>query len=396
MSAEHEPFILRGRILVDTELREGAVVVEQGHIAAVLDAPAAQASELPDPLAGAPADRIIASGFIDLQLNGAFGADCSEGPEALAHIARELPRTGVTTFLPTLVSTEREAYPAMLAALPCALGPGPSAQSPDGASALGWHLEGPWLTIRRKGAHREEAIEGATFDQLDDLPDTVRLVTLAPDRVGAHEAIRRLVARGITVSLGHTDADYDTFRAAVDAGATLATHLYNAMSPFHHRAPGAVGAALDDPRITATLIADGIHTHPAAARIAIRAKTPARIALVTDAISAVNLGTGQNSTAHTLGHQSVHVDATSARLADGTLAGSVLTMDTAIRNLVAWTAATPAEALRMASATPARALTLTDRGRIAPSLRADLTVLDAYLEVLATFVAGALSHHRDT
>jgi len=129
MSAEHEPFILRGRILVDTELREGAVVVEQGHIAAVLDAPAAQASELPDPLAGAPADRIIASGFIDLQLNGAFGADCSEGPEALAHIARELPRTGVTTFLPTLVSTEREAYPAMLAALPCALGPGPSAQS---------------------------------------------------------------------------------------------------------------------------------------------------------------------------------------------------------------------------------------------------------------------------
>ena len=209
-------------------------------------------------------------------------------------------------------------------------------------------------------------------------------MTLAPERSGAAERTRRLSERGVVVSLGHTNATYDEFRAGIAAGATLVTHLFSAMSPFHHRAPGAAGAALTDDRVSVGLIVDGIHCHPASVRLAMKAKGVERTVLVTDMIS----GAGQGPGTYDLGGQEIRVDATSARLVDGTLAGSVLTMDEAVRNVVTLAKATVAEACRMASEVPARVLGLSSKGRLAPGCDADLVLLDEHLRVQATYVAG--------
>jgi N-acetylglucosamine-6-phosphate deacetylase len=201
------------------------------------------------------------------------------------------------------------------------------------------------------------------------------------------ERIRTLRARGVLVSLGHTDATAEEFQAGVDAGATMATHLYNAMSPFEHRAPGAIGAALTDDRVTVGLIADGIHSHPASLQLAVRAKGAVRIALVSDLMAAGGMPPGR----YELGGQPVTVDEDSARLADGTLAGAILTLDGAIRNIVRWTDATPAQAIGMATEVPARLLGLADAGRIAVGCDADLVLFDEDLRVQATYIAGRLA-----
>jgi N-acetylglucosamine-6-phosphate deacetylase len=285
----------------------------------------------------------------------------------------------VTAFLPTVISSRSEVYASFAAGMPAA----------DGARALGLHLEGPFLSTARAGAHPLDAIEAAeeAAPAIERLIDAglVRLVTLAPERKGAAELCARLRGRGVAVSLGHTDASWDEMRAAIDAGAVMATHLYNAMSPFHHREPGAVGAALTDDRIAVGLIADQIHSHPAALRLALAAKGAARVVLVTDAISAAGMPPGT----YALGARQVRVDATTARLDDGTLAGSVLTMDRAVREMIAATGASVDAALRMASAVPARIAAVERRkGRLAAGLDADLVCLDADLRVAATFVAG--------
>jgi N-acetylglucosamine-6-phosphate deacetylase len=235
------------------------------------------------------------------------------------------------------------------------------------------------------------AIEAATADAILRLADParVRLVTLAPERAGAPALIAALCARGVTVSLGHTEATFEELEAGVEAGATLATHVWNAMAPLHHRAPGATGAVLADDRVIAMAIADGVHLHPAAFRITVRAKGPGRWALVTDAVAGAGLGPGES----TLAGQRIAVDATSARLADGTLAGSILTMDQAVRNAVRWGGLTLDEAVRAASTTPGGALA----GRPGFPARApdDLVLLDEDLTVRATFVGGQLGYVKD-
>jgi N-acetylglucosamine-6-phosphate deacetylase len=216
-------------------------------------------------------------------------------------------------------------------------------------------------------------------------------VTLAPERPGAPERIRRLRARGIVVSLGHTDATLAEFAAGVEAGATMATHLYNAMSPFAHRAPGAIGAALTDDRVAVGLIVDGVHSHPASIRLALRAKGPDRIALVTDAMAAAGMPPGE----YALGGRRVVVDGTAATLPDGTLAGAILTLDQAVRNLVRWTDASPADALRTASEVPARLLGLDRAGRLEAGADADLALFDDELRVQATIVEGHVAYRRE-
>jgi N-acetylglucosamine-6-phosphate deacetylase len=373
-------FAVRGRLVLEDGVVPGAVVVRDGAIDAVLRHPAA--SELPATVLQAD---IVAPGFIDLQINGGFGAEVGDSAEAIRRLAASLPSVGVTAFLPTLVSSPPPVYPraidAMVEARDCA-----------GARPLGLHLEGPFLSLRRAGAHRRDAIEGAPADLFDRLPDrdAVRAVTMAPELPGATERIRRLTARGVVVSLGHTEASHEQFTAGVDAGATMATHLYNAMSGFAPRAPGAMGAALVDDRVTAGLIADGVHSHPAAVRLAVRAKGPARIVLVSDAIA----GAGMPPGVYELGGVDVTVDGTQARLRDGTLAGSVLTLDQAVRNVVAWTGCGVADACRMASETPARVLGLGAKGRLAPGCDADLVLLDDDLRVLATLRDGREVYRR--
>lgn len=371
---EDQRFAVRGDLAIGGSLVPGAVVVEAGRIAAVVRS--TRDGDLPEAVFDA---AIVAPGLIDLQVNGGFGAPVGPDPDALRTLAQRLPETGVTAYLPTLISSPAPTYDALFAAFEAAL-------DAPGARALGVHLEGPFLSPARKGAHPLAAIEAADPELFERLlaNDRVRLMTLAPERAGGIERVRRLRGRGVVASLGHTDADVDEFGAGVDAGATMATHLFNAMSPFVHRAPGAAGAALTDPRVTAGLIADGVHVHPAGLRLALRAKGADGVALVTDMMAAAGMPHGT----YELGSQQVTVDGSGARLADGTLAGAVLTLDEAVRNAVRWAGVGPADAIRMASEVPARGLDLADAGRLAPGLRADLACFDTNLRVVASYVGG--------
>jgi N-acetylglucosamine-6-phosphate deacetylase len=370
-----------GQLVLGSSLKTGAVVVEGGRIQSVLLDPAP--GELPPTVHHA---AFVSPGFIDLQVNGGFGVEVGETVHAICHLSDQLPATGVTGFLPTLVSSSPEVYPKAVQAFLAGRGA-------EGAIPLGLHFEGPFLSLRRAGAHRAGAIAGAPPDLFQGLSSggALRLVTLAPEVAGAVERIRSLRAHGVVVSLGHTDATYDEFMAGIDAGATLVTHLYSAMSGFSHRAPGAVGAALVDDRVTVGLIADGVHCHPASVRLAVRAKGPSKVVLVTDAIA----GAGMEPGIYKLDGQDIFVDDTLARLPDGKLAGSVLTLDQAVRNVVEWSGVGVAEACVMASDVPARLLGLSSKGRLAPGLDADLVLLDDALEVRATFRGGRCVYRRE-
>jgi N-acetylglucosamine-6-phosphate deacetylase len=370
---------VRGRLLVDGAWRPGVVVVEGGRIASIRDgdAPAPEPCVVGD---------LVAPGLIDLQVNGAFGVEVGESADAIVHLAKRLPSTGVTSFLPTLVTSPADRYPPAFAALVAARAAAPAAS----ARPLGLHLEGPFLSAGAAGAHHPEWIAAADWALLDSLleGDALALMTLAPERPGAESAIRRISARGAIVSLGHTRATYEELSRGIDAGARMVTHLFNAMTPFHHRAPGALGAALVDDRITVGLVPDGVHSHPAALQLALRAKGAERIAIVTDAMSAAGMPPGT----YELAGKKVLVDATSARLEDGTLAGSILTLDEAVRRMVRLAEASALDALRMASEVPARLLGLRDKGRIAVGCDADLVVLDSDLGVRAALVGGEVAY----
>jgi N-acetylglucosamine-6-phosphate deacetylase len=374
-------FSIRGRLLIAGELVDGALVIENGRITAIERFPAG--AGLPQPVIDA---GIVAPGFMDLQVNGGFGVEVAHDPAAFRRLAAKLPATGVTGFLPTIVSSPPEFYLAVYKAFDAARGA-------PGAQMLGLHIEGPFLSAQRIGAHRREVVESAQPALIEQflLRGETRLVTLAPELPNALEWIGRFREKGIAVSLGHTNATSTEFTRGVDAGATMATHLYNAMSPFEHRAPNAVGAALVDDRVTCGLIVDGIHSDPLSVRLAIRAKGVERICLVTDMMSAAGMPHGK----HMLFGKNVVVDATSARLADGTLAGSIITMDATVRNVARWGGVTVAQALSMATEVPARLIGWSDTGRLAVGLSADIVLLDQVLEVVATYVRGERVYTRD-
>jgi N-acetylglucosamine-6-phosphate deacetylase len=361
----------------------GVVIVKDGRIAEVrtgdLD------SNIPPPVRNA---HIVSPGLIDLQMNGGFGHEVGGDAEALAGLAARLPETGVTSFLPTLTSSSAADYRAGAAALRA------TAKAP-GAKRLGLHLEGPLLAPSRVGAHDAKAVAGAT-DALDDVleelvaADAVRIITVAPERPGALALIRRLSHSEVVLSLGHTEATFDQFVAGIDAGARLVTHLYNTMRGFGHREPGSVGAALTDDRVTVGLIADGVHSHAAALNLALRAKGWEHIALVTDAVAA----TGRPPGTYALGGAPIVSDGSAARRNDGTLAGSTLTLDRAVRVMIELGGAHVEEALSMATQVPARLLGRDDLGRIAPGCVADLVLWDASMQVVATYVDGRLAFGR--
>jgi len=366
---------LAGQFLLDGALVSGRITLHGDRIVSV------------QPDATVTDRHIIAPGFIDLQVNGGHGIDFGEEPDRIGEVAAWLPETGCTAFLPTIVSSLGGRYRRVFEALPAALGA-------PGARVLGLHLEGPFLAPGKQGAHALDAIDAADDALFDELlaEDSVRLVTLAPERPGALERIARLAERGVLVSLGHSDASFEQFETGIDAGARMATHLFNAMSQLDSRAPGAVGAALVDERVTVGLIADGIHTHPATLALTARAKGADGIALVSDMMAATGMPPG----AYSLNDLPVTVDATSARLADGRLAGSILTMDAAVRNMTAWGRVSLADALTMASTTPARLLALDDLGTLTPGSAADLVVLAPDLHVTETWIAGEKVYSRST
>lgn len=381
MSQQSPVFAVRGQFLDGVHLAPGAIVVDHGRIARIVREPARDGDLPAEVIDGA----VISPGLIDLQVNGGFGHEVADDANALDALSAALLPTGVTTYLPTVVTAAADFYPKAFAAFR-------AADRTAGAVPAGLHLEGPYLSPAKKGAHQLKYIEAATdelFESWLDNPD-IALVTLAPERDGADARIRALVERGIVVSLGHTNATYEEFVAGVDAGATKATHLFNAMTAIHHRAPGAMVATMTDDRVTSGIIPDGVHSHPATVRLALMAKGYDRVLIVSDMMSAAGLGPGT----YGLGGQRVTVDETSARLADGTLAGSILTMDQAIRNLVAWTDATIGQALHMCTAVPARLMGWTQKGRLQAGGDADITLFNEDLRVTHTIVGGAVRFQR--
>jgi len=372
-------FAVRGQLLLDGTLYYGALIVRDGIILEILRGPG---GELPGTVYDAD---IVSPGLIDLQVNGSFGVEVGDDPEALRHLAAQLPATGVTAYLPTVVSSTRDFYERTRDAYE-------AGRTAPGAQALGIHIEGPFLSPARAGAHRRDVIEDAPVDAMDPLLESghVRVVTLAPERPGALELIQRLRRLEVVVSLGHTDATYGEFVRGVDYGATMVTHLYSAMSPLRHRAPGAVGAALQDDRVVVGLIADGVHCHPAVIDIALRVKGPDRVALVTDAIA----GAGVEPGTYELNGQKIIVDENLAQLPDGTLAGSILTLDQAVRNVVRLAGASVPHALHMASEVPAQVLGLRTKGRLIVGADADLVLLTQDLKVQSTFIAGKRVYER--
>jgi N-acetylglucosamine-6-phosphate deacetylase len=360
------------------------VWVDDGRITSVDEQPSASSGP-----AGAVLDAsglLIAPGLVDLQCNGAGGIDLTSEPDRLWEVAALLPRWGVTAWLPTIITSP----PAVRVRAQVALADGP----PDGsavAQPVGLHFEGPFLAPEYRGAHSAEWLVVPDSDAIGGWSRDagVAVVTLAPELPGAIETIRALVDRGIVVSAGHSGATAAEAEVAIDAGVRWVTHLFNAMAPMHHREPGLAGVALSDDRVRVGLIADGIHLHPTVVALAARA-LGRRLMLVTDATAAL----GAATSGLRLGDQAVTAGAAGVSLADGTLAGSDLSLDRAVRNLIEFACWPDVDALAAAAGEPATLLGLTGKGRVEAGADADLVLVDVDLEVVATVVGGAVAYDR--
>lgn len=351
-------------VAADGVLEPGVVELDGTRIAAV------RATTGPVPA------RTLVPGFIDLQVNGIDDVDVAHaGGRDWERLDELLLAQGVTAWCPTLVTAPLDSFGPRLAEIATA------SLRPDGdgrPKIAGAHLEGPFLGAMH-GAHPHELVIPIDREWLAQLPDIVRIVTLGPELEGAAEATEELTARGVLVALGHSAATYEEAIALTASGARLVTHCFNGMPPLHHRDPGLVGAALADDRLAISLIADLVHVHPAVLAVACRAKGRGRVALVTDSVA---------WRARTVGGIRLSFDGVAPRLADGTLAGSALTMDAGVRNLMRHAGIPLADAIDAASTTPAALLGLSDRGRIAAGSEADLVALDADLRVEAVWVGG--------
>lgn len=346
-------------------------------------------------------NSIIAPGFIDTQINGGFGIDFSQPSDnvtaGLSRVAKGILEHGVTSFCPTLVTSPPEVYHKVLPQIEIHNG------GPHGAGVLGVHLEGPFISLKKKGAHPEKFLRSSLSRGMEDLTevygslDNVAVVTLAPELSGGQSVVRELSQRGITVSLGHSEANLSQAEKAVQHGASLITHLFNAMPPFHHRDPGIVGLLTSDQippgrTVYYGMIADGIHTNPAALRIAHRAH-PKGLILVTDAITAMGLPEGQ----HTLGQQNIEIRGLRACVAGtDTLCGSIATMDMCVHHFKQASGCNVEEALEAASLHPAQMLGISYRkGNLDYGADADLVMLDDDLNVKSTFISGEEVWRKD-
>lgn len=326
--------------------------------------------------------RYVAPGFLNVHIHGCKGADTMDATAAALGVMQDfLPQTGVTSFLPTTMTCAWKDIAAALAAVRAAM------QAPRaGARVLGAHMEGPFISPAKKGSQAEENILCADFARLAPFADVVRIVTIAPEELPeGSDFLARCRAAGIHVSIGHTAADYETARRAVlMGGAHRFTHLYDAMQGFHHRAPGTLGAAFDTDAYV-ELIADNVHATPMAQRLAYRVKGRDRVILITDALRACGIGDGPSE----LGGQRVFVQGERATLADGTIAGSVATMNRCLRLFRENTGAGIAETVALATKNPAEDLGIyAEVGSLSPGKRADITIFDEDLAIYDTIVGG--------
>ncbi len=377
--------IVGGRCLTTSGL-EALTLTFQGDTIISLSPPgsvAAAPPKVPEAVINA-SGLVVSPGLIDLQINGGYGHDLQRDPRVVWDLGRKLVRSGVTSFLPTIISGTRSRIRSMLEAL----GARPAGYC--GAEPLGAHLEGPMLSPQHSGVHPPERLTGADIEVIEGWHRSagVTMVTLAPELSGALDVIGELRRRDIVVAAGHSAATTHEMSAAIAAGVSTVTHLFNAMAPLGHRSPKLVGVALADRRLTATMIVDGVHIDPMAVAAAWNAKGPAGIALVTDAVEAM----GQPPGAYQLCGAPTVSDGVSVRTADGILAGSVLSMNQAAANLAEFTDCDRSEALAAATLTPARIIGETRRGSLDPGSIADLVLLDDHYRVHATICGGRVSY----
>ncbi len=333
----------------------------------------------------------IAPGYIDLHIHGSAGFDVmDDSAEALPAIEHLLARHGVTGYLPTTVTAPMDPTLRAIGRLADAMENSERNSNNDGKRRtlpLGIHLEGPFISHARRGVHPPENLLAPTpalFDKLwQAARGRIRMMTIAPELEGAIEVIVEAARRGVCVSLGHSDANFAAAERAIDAGATHATHTFNAMRPLDHRDPGILGAVLTDDRVSADIIADAVHTDPAIVKLLARAKGHEQTVLITDAISATGMPNGR----YRLG--SLEVDVRDGKCTmNGKLAGSVLTLDRAVRNLAQFAEWDLAQAVAAATRNPARVAKIMNKGILAAGADADFVVLDPKGEVLRTFIGG--------
>jgi N-acetylglucosamine-6-phosphate deacetylase len=337
-------------------------------------------------------DVVLAPGFVDIHIHGGAGLDAMRAlPSELPRLGRFLATHGVTGYFPTTVAAPLDSTCVALGRLADAI----EAAATDGGSAqarpLGIHLEGPFLSHKRRGVHPPENLVAPTIEIFERLWQAarghVRMLTIAPEITGAMEVIAEAARRNVCVSIGHSDAEMSIAQDAVGAGARHATHTFNAMRPLDHRDPGIIAEVLDDDRVTADIIVDGIHVAPPIVKLFLLAKGRERAVLITDAISATGMPDGR----YQLGP--IEVDVKDGKCtSNGSLAGSVLTMDRAVRNVTKFSNWTLREAVQAATFNPAKAAGFAaERGKLAVGAIADFVVLSSGGEVIQTIVGGRIS-----
>lgn len=396
-------------VLPDRILSPGTLVIDSGRIVDIRPGAVQTGSDFAFP------GHYIVPGFIDVHVHGVEGVDSLQAGDAVSSIAARLTRYGVTAFCPTTVACSPEALRRVLEQVRRAR----EAPVPGAARVLPAHLESNFINPEYKGAQPETCLRsaraaldawahdnapvkehgpgGLPFEaahilrEIERAAPDVGIVTLAPELDGGLDLIAWLLARGHRVSLGHSAATYDEAMSAIAAGARHATHLFNRMPPLGHRSPGLAGAILETEDVAAELICDGFHVHPALVRTAIAAKRPSRVLAITDGTAASGLPAGGTVS---LGDETISVGETAAFLRDGTLAGSVLTMDGAFRMLVERAGLSLVDAATMCATTPARELGLVGHGVLAVDGIADVVILDRRLSVVRTYVGGQLAYSR--
>jgi N-acetylglucosamine-6-phosphate deacetylase len=381
-------FTLHGARLVDAgmDLPGSDITIEDEHILSV-----GQVAGV-DSLAIDAEGSIIVPGFIEVHTHGGGGFNLHTTDVAEIHsYANWVASTGVTSFLVAVVGTPGELPRDQLSTAVKAI---EQHEFAHGAQPLGIHLEGPYISIERRGAHPPAWLrvpDGAETEHLLELTrGYLRLITLAPELPGAEEMILRLREAGVTVSIGHTDATYEQAQEAIQLGITHATHCFNAMPPLLHRAPGPMGAIAQANQVLGEIIADGVHVHPALMDILVRILGPQRVIVVTDAQAAAGL---PGDTTFEFAGQHAHVACGAARLEDGSLAGSVLTLDQALRNMLDYTHVSLQDAVRMLTLNPAQSAGVAARkGKLCAGYDADFLILDNELNLQATICRGQVAY----
>jgi len=371
--------IINGKLIMQDRIIENKVLLFQDKIIGIED----RVIDEPDVEVIDAAGAYVSPGFIDIHIHGAFGFDAMDwDKEAISTIAKGLCRYGVTGFLPTTISMDREGILKALSNIREA-----AKLDGIGAKVLGVHLEGPFINPIRKGAHDEQYIISADYELIKDYLDIIKIITIAPEVEGNMDFIKGMHQHShVSFSIGHSNATYEESMEAIEAGIKSATHIFNAMTALNHREPGIVGAVLNSD-IYCELIADKIHVHPAIFKLLTKVKGSDRLILITDAMRAACMKQGT----YELGGQQVIVEQGAVRLADGTLAGSVLRLNEAVRNLWENTNMSLPEVIAAVTSNPAALLGMSNEiGSLEAGRKADIVIFDENIDIKGTIVAGKL------